>query len=431
MTPLDSAIYGGLYAESDVAALFTDEAEITAMIRFEASLARVQAALGVIPDERLAARIEAATVTPDQLRDGVATSGIPVPALVAALRAQIGERAQYLHWGATTQDVMDTALVLRLRDALDLMEHRLLAITARLAELADTHRATAMPARTWLQHATPTTFGLKCATWLDPLIRQHQRLTEMRPRVLTVQSGGASGTRAAALRGTETMAALADDLGLAPAAPWHASRDRLLEIAGWLATVTSSLGKIGTDLIILVQTEVAEVTLGSTGGSSTMPQKQNPVGPSALVALARTNASALGEMHHAALQTMERDVAHWSAEWLALPRMACATGAALKIAEETLAGLSPNTDRMHETLAMTEGAILAEAASFALAEHMPRAEAQALVKSAARRNEPLIDALARLTDAPLDWAVFRDPAAHIGEASTIIDSILDRFNGRP
>lgn len=426
MTPLDSAIYSGLYSDPDVAALFTDEAEIAAMIRFEAALARAQISLGIIPDSDLPRQIEAATVAPGDLTAGVAGSGIPVPALVAALRAQIGETAQHLHWGATTHDVMDTGLILRLRDALILMEQRLDTIIKRLATLADRHRATAMAGRTWMQHATPTTFGLKCAIWLDPLLRQRERLAEIKPRVLAVQSGGASGTRAAALRGTETMHAIAEDLGLSPAAPWHVSRDRLLELAGWFATTTATLGKTGADLIILAQTEIAEVTLGSTGGSSTMPQKQNPVGPSALVALARSNASAIGEMHHAGLQGMERDVAHWSAEWLTLPRMACATGAALKIADETLAGLEPDTERMRANLDMTGGGILAEALSFALAQHMPRADAQALVKLAAREDGPLIEETAKLTDAPIDLISFGDPGAHIGEASKIIDTILDQ-----
>jgi len=424
MTPLDSAIYSGLYSDPEVAALFTDEAEIAAMIRFEAALARAQITLGIIPDTDLPRQIEAATVTPADLTAGVAGSGIPVPALVAALRAEIGETAQHLHWGATTHDVMDTGLILRLRDALAVMQRRLDTIITRLAALADTHRATPMAGRTWMQHATPTTFGLKCATWLDPLLRQKERLAEIGPRVLAVQSGGASGTRAAADRGTETMQEIARGLGLSPAAPWHVSRDRLLELAGWFATTTGTLGKIGADLIVLAQTEIGEITLGSTGSSSTMPQKQNPVGPSALVALARSNASAIGEMHHAAFQVMERDVAHWSAEWLALPRMACATGAALKIAEDTLAGIEPNAQRMRANLDLTDGAILAEAASFALAEFIPRADAQAAVKAASRKDGALIDALKQETDVPVDWQSLSDPTRQTGEADRIIDSIL-------
>ncbi len=163
MSPLDSTIYGKLYSDPEVARLFTDEAEIAAMIQFEAALARVQIALGVIPDSDLPSRIESAQVSPEDLRNGVAESGIPVPALIDALRTQIGETAQYLHWGATTQDVVDTALILRLRDALVVMERRLDRIITRLAELADKHRDTAQAGRTWMQHSTPTTFGLKCA----------------------------------------------------------------------------------------------------------------------------------------------------------------------------------------------------------------------------------------------------------------------------
>ncbi len=225
------------------------------------------------------------------------------------------------------------------------------------------------------------------------------------------------------------MEALAAELGLSAAAPWHVGRDRLLELTGWLATTTAALGKIGADLIILAQTEIAEVTLGNTGGSSTMPQKQNPVGPSALVALARNNASAVSEMHHAALQIMERDVAHWSEEWFVLPRMVCATGAALKIAEETLDGFQPNVEKMKENLALTNGGIVAEAASFALSGHMPRADAQAMVKAAAKEKGSLVDALKKQTDAPINWAALDDPAQQIGQAGEIIDRILARVSG--
>ncbi len=425
MTPLNSAIYQGLYADPQITALFSEDAEIAAMIRFEAALARAQIALGIIPDSNLPSKIEAAKVLASDLSDGVAGSGIPVPALVAALRLQIGDEAQHLHWGATTQDVMDTALVLRLRDALGIVESRMEACITHLTVLADTHRDTAMAGRTWMQHATPTTFGLKCATWLDPLLRQRKRLTDLKPRALAVQSGGASGTRAAAAKGTETMKGIAAALDLSPAPPWHTNRDRLLEIAGWFATTTAALGKIGADLVILTQTEIAEVRLEDTGGSSTMPQKQNPVGPSALVALARGNASAIGEMHHAALQVMERDVTHWSAEWLCLPRMACMTGAALRIAEQTLGGLSPDAARMRENLQITGGAILAEAASFALAQYMPRADAQAVVKTAALEDGPLIGVLRATTDTPVDWDALCEPASQTGEANPIIDSILE------
>jgi len=426
MSPFDSTIYSGLYSDLEITALFTDEAEIAAMIRFEATLACAQIALKVIPDSDLPRQLKSTTVTPSELRKGVAGSGIPVPALVAALRAQIGETAQHLHWGATTQDVMDTALVLRLRDALVIMERRLNAIIKRLAKLADEHRNSVQAGRTWMQHSTPTSFGLKCATSLDPILRQKERLAQLRPRILCVQFGGASGTLAATPLGMETMRTIAAELGLAPTTPWHSTRDRILELAGWLSTITSTLGKLGADLIILAQTEIAEVALGSTGGSSTMPQKQNPVGPSALVTLARSNASTIGELHHAALQTMERDVAHWSAEWSALPRMVCTTGAALKIAQETLEDLEPNTQRMRENLDLTDGAILAETASFALAEFMPRAEAQAMVKAASREDEPLIDALKKQTDARVDWENLNDPSLQTGQANQIIDAILAR-----
>ncbi|MEE8213900.1 MAG: adenylosuccinate lyase family protein, partial [Alphaproteobacteria bacterium] len=384
---------------------------------------------------RIAEVAESLELDPAALAPGTASAGVPVPALVAALRAAVGaEAGAYVHWGATSQDLMDSGLVLRLRAVLDALDGRLVGAIETLAALAQEHRGTVMAARTRSQQALPTTFGLKAAGWLLPLARHRERLAQLRPRLLAVQFGGGAGTLAALGEdGVEVMEALATELGLAiPPAPWHSQRDGIAELAAWFALVTGSLGKIGEDLVLLAQSEVGEVTTrggpGGGGGSSTLPQKTNPVAAEALVTLARFNAGLLTPATEALLQAQERGGAAWALEWLTLPQMAAATGAALRLAAAALDGLVVDTARMAANLEASNGLILAEAASFALAGHMPRPEAQALVKAAcaeaAESGRHLMDVLAEMSEAPLDWAGLKDPAGYLGAADALIDRIL-------
>jgi 3-carboxy-cis,cis-muconate cycloisomerase len=219
-------------------------------------------------------------------------------------------------------------------------------------------------------------------------------------------------------------------LGLGvPTLPWHSQRDSLAELAGWLSLVTGSLGKIGADLVLLAQSEVREILPGSGGGSSTMPQKANPVGAEALVSLARFNAGLVSSLHHALGATHERDGAAWQTEWLALPQMVVATGAALLRAGAVLDDLVIDSARMRANLDAANGLVLAEAAAFALAQHMPRAEAQALVKDACRAvtesGRHLTDVLAEKTDASVDWDSLRDPATYLGAAGALLSRALE------
>jgi 3-carboxy-cis,cis-muconate cycloisomerase len=428
---LESRWLGAHLGDAEAAALFSDAAEIAAMVRVEAALARVQGRLGVIPPdaaETIARALADIIVDPHALAAGTAESGIPVPALVAELRRVVGrEVAQYVHWGATTQDIIDTGLVLRLSELCELLGERLAAVIAALAAQARTYRALPMAARTWGQVATPTTFGLRIAGWLTPLLRHRERLAQLRPRLAVVSCGGASGTMAAmGPRGAEVEAALAEELGLAIAPkPWHAERDGLAELAGWLSLVTGSLGKMGADLKLMAAAGTARA--GSAGGSSTMPQKRNPVGAGALLALAAHNAVQLSAMHGALVHSEERDPGAWATEWLALPPMAVAAVAALRHARMLAETLAPDPAAMLAEMEATRGTILAEAAQFALAAHMPRPEAQALVKAAVadmRPGETLTDALRRATDAPVDWQALSDPARHIGAAAALVDRVL-------
>ncbi|MDR6293322.1 3-carboxy-cis,cis-muconate cycloisomerase [Inquilinus ginsengisoli] len=438
VSPFDSALTGPLLSDAETAALFTDRTVLRTMLKVEAALAEAQARCGVIgagAASAIAAAAGALDPDPAALAARTAEDGVPLPALVATLRQAVAasagdEAAQAVHWGATSQDIIDTGLVLRLRRAIGILDGRIAALVTALAGLADAHRGTVMPGRTRSQQATPISFGLKVAGWLAPLLRDRDRLRELKPRLLLLSFGGASGTLGAlGGDGIAVEAALAEvlDLAVSPM-PWHAQRDGIAEFAGWLALVTGTLGKIGRDLILLAQNEVAEVRPGAGGGSSTMPQKSNPVGPEALVALARFNAGMVGQLHHAMLHEHERDGAAWQIEWLALPQMLVATGAALNHAVALSGSLKVDAVRMAAQLEASHGLLLAEAASFALSAHMPRPEAQRLVKAAATRatatGRHLFDLLAETSDVPVDWPALRDPARHLGAADAFIDRVL-------
>lgn len=423
-----------LFGDDELAAMFSDAAAVRRMLEVETALARAQAALGMIPLE--AARgIEAGLAGFDvdmaKLRAGVARDGMPVPALTAQLRAALSDdAAQWLHFGSTSQDIIDTGLILQLKDALLLIEDRLEALIDTLCALARTHSRSVMLARTRSQAALPTTFGLKAACWLAPLVRHRHRLAELRARVLLVQCGGAAGTLAAMEgHGVAVMEGLARELDLAcPPLPWHAQRDGLLELAGWLASLTGALGKLGQDCVLLAQSEVGELREGEAGGSSTLPQKANPIRGESLVTLARHATGLLANLHSATIQEHERGGAGWSLEWLNLPPLVITCGAALRQAQSLLGSLEIDTDRMRENLARTNGLVLAEAASFALRRHLPREEAQRAVKAAAREvmesGRHLMDVLAERTTAPVRWDLERDPLRHVGEAEALIERVL-------
>mgnify|MGYP003673864350 CR=1 FL=1 len=441
VTTVDSAIYGSLLSDAELVALFDDAAQISAMLVVEAALARAEAAVGAIPaeaGEAIALAIERAIAEgsprPDELAAGTAAAGVPIPALVERLRALVGgEAAQYVHWGATSQDITDTGLVLRLVRATAIMQRRLQTLIAALATLADAHRDTIMVGRTRGQQAVPITFGLKAAGWLAPLLRDRERLDELGKRVFVLQFGGAAGNLSALDNAGQAVArALATELRLGnPAMPWHSQRDVVTEYAGWLTTLSANLGKIGLDVMLLTQNEVGELRIRSEsgqGGSSTMPQKINPVPAEVLVTMARSNASLNSGLQQAALQEHERGGPGWQMEWLGLPPLAVQTGCALNAALDLVARLEVQTERMRANLDASNGLALAEAASFALSQHLPRAEAQAMTKAACRKavaeNRNLFDVLAIDTDIPVDWPQVADPANYLGSNAGLIDAVL-------
>ncbi len=387
ISPFDSALFRELLSNPDAARWLGDDAQIRAMLKVEAELALAQADCGLIPADAAEAIAQAAAeleLPAIKLASGTAAAGVPVPALVKALKQALpAEQARWVHFGATSQDIVDTALVLNCRELINLYETRLAQIIHQLARLARAHRHSLTAGRTRTQQAVPMSFGFKVANWLAPLLRQQERLQQLKPRLLKVQLAGAVGTLAAMGEKAPAIATrLAERLNLAAGRNWHTQRDSLVELANWLALTTGLLGKIGQDWLWLSQTEVGEITFTNGGGSSTMPQKCNPVNAEILVAMARHNAGQVGQMHQAMVQEHERSGSAWTQEWLVLPTMLMCTAVALHHAEDALNHLVVNTDRLQANLGLYNGVIFAEAATFALARQMPRDQAAELVKAA-------------------------------------------------
>ncbi len=426
ISPFDSTLYRDLFTDPELRPLFSDSAELRAMLLVEGTLARVQGELGLIPREsgefihRASLEIQ---LDPAALAAETARSGVCVPALVSAFRQAMDapEHAQYVHWGATSQDITDTALILRLKRALERLDARIVTLIRALGRLAERHATLAMPARTWGQYATPTTLGAVVAAWGQPLLRHRLRLVELTPRLLRPSLSGAAGTLSAmGEKGPEVARALAATLGLEPpGSNWHSARDTIAELSGWCSGLCGSLGKMGEDLLLLTRSETGEVTLAQAGSSSTMPQKSNPVLPALLVTLARFTAAQQGAVLAALPHREQRDGAAWMLEWLALGPIVMATGRALHAADDLAGGLQPSEKAMRAHLEADGGAMMAEALSFALAGKMPRPAAQkavrALAEKAKSENRPFRD-LAREAWPGLAGDTFLAPVAQLGQA---------------
>jgi 3-carboxy-cis,cis-muconate cycloisomerase len=424
-SPLDSAIYRELFGDAEIARLFADTAEIRAMLLVEGALAEVQGELGLIPEAAAKAIHRAALdvqIDPAALAAETGRNAVPVPALVAAFRAAMHapEHAQYVHWGATSQDIMDTGLLLRLRKVLELLELRIGTALEALATQAETYAETPMAARTYGQAATPTSFGAVAAGWGRPLLGLREDLAALRPRLLVVSLGGAAGTLSVmGEKAPEVRARLAERLGLGdPGASWHADRDRIAALSAWLTRLAGAAGKMGEDLTLMAQSGLDEVDIGAGGGSSTMPQKANPVLPALLAALAREVAGLNTVMQGALLHRQGRDGAAWFTEWLTLPQMCLLAGRAVTVAGDLAATLRPRPERMAALLDDGTGVIFAEALTFALSGRMPRPKAQEAVKALCQEALATGAHLRTLAerDHPGDWGAVFDPARQLGTA---------------
>jgi 3-carboxy-cis,cis-muconate cycloisomerase len=439
-TVFDSAIFRDAFGTAEMRRIFSDETFVGHAVAVEVALARVQGRLGVIPPDaarQIAERADPATMDLEQLKQETDLVGYPIVGLVHQLARQCGEAGRYLHWGATTQDIMDTATILQVRDALTVVAAALSRLDQILADLAAKHRQTVMAGRTHLQHALPITFGFKAAVWLSTIRRHRERLDELRPRVLVGQFSGAVGTLASlGTRGLEVHDALMAELGLAvPAISWHAARDALAELVSFLALVTATLAKIATDIALLMQTEVAEAFepfAPGRGSSSTMPQKRNPISCELIIAAAKAVRQHAGLMLDAVVADHERATGPWQVEWIALPESFIATAGALHQAEGVLSGLTVDAGRMRRNLDLTGGSILAEAVMMALAEHVGRGAAHDIVYSACRATQPGGDLLAELSRRPEVAAhlnrqqleALLEPANYLGSAAAMIDRAL-------
>ncbi len=337
-----SRLLDALIGDAVMAGWFTDAADLAAMLAFEAALAATQAERGLAP-AAAATAIEAARArfAPDwgRLHDGMARDGVTGPAFVASLRETVDEpHRMWLHHRATSQDVTDTSLALRLKPATAELDARLAAVIAVLRGIGDTQGGVALMGRTRMRRALPITVADKLDAWTHPLLRHRQRLAELSPRLLVVQLGGPVGVRDA--RDDAVAAGVAARLGLGYAPCWHNARDTVVELGHWLALLCGSLGKVGQDVALLAQDEVGAVRLAGGGGSSAMPHKSNPVGAEVLVALARFAAAQAGALGQALVAEGERSGAAWTLEWMLLPPLAVAAAASLRHAQAMLPALT-------------------------------------------------------------------------------------------
>ena len=442
-------LFDAYFTARDMREVFCDQGRVQAMLDVEAALARAEARVGLIPASAVAPIEKACRADLYDfaaLGEAIATAGNSAIPLVKALGKQIAatdaEAERYVHLGATSQDVMDTGLVLQLRQALDLIESDLAQLADSLAAQAQRHAATPMAGRTWLQHATPVTLGMKIAGWLGAVTRSRQRLRELKPRLLVLQFGGASGTLAALGEQALPIAqALAEELQLTlPEQPWHTQRDRVVEFGAVLGLIAGSLGKLGRDISLLMQTEAAEVFEPSApgkGGSSTMPHKRNPVGAAVLIGAATRVPGLVSTLFSAMPQEHERSLGLWHAEWETLPQICCLVSGSLQQARLLAEGLEVDAARMARNLDLTQGLVLAEAVSIVLAQRVGRDTAHYLLEQCCKRavaeqrhlravlgDEPQVTA--QLSSAELDNLL--NPAHYLGQAQVWVERAVAEHN---
>jgi 3-carboxy-cis,cis-muconate cycloisomerase len=434
---VDAGLLAPGWAGSPAASATSDGAFLGALLDAEAALARAQAGLGLAPAAAASAvsAVAAADLDVRSIALRSRAGGNPVIPLVADLTAAVGEEyGPYVHRGATSQDILDTALMLVARRTLDLVLADLERTARALGRLAAAHRDTVMPGRTLTQHAVPTTFGLKAAGWRSLVLDARDRLDDLR---LPAQLGGAAGTLAAFTAfGTEApgalVAAYAHELGLAePMLPWHTLRTPIADLAGGLAFTAGALGKMAADVLTLSRTEIAEVSEGSGGGSSAMPHKANPVAATVIAASARRAPGLAATLYASMVAEDERPAGAWHAEWEPLRELLRLAGGTAHSAVELVEGVRVNADAMREHLGLTHGLIVSERLAVELAPVLGRARAKELLTRAAERavtgNRPLVDVLGEEPELKdLDLVDLTDPTRYTGSAGALTDRALER-----
>jgi 3-carboxy-cis,cis-muconate cycloisomerase len=416
-------MFDRIFVPAEFREALSDRAWLQAMLDAECALAVAEARAGVIPPEAaeaIAAACEWERFDPAELGEQGQAAGNPVEPLVRALTAEVeGDAARYVHWGATSQDILDTAAMLVSRRALDLLLEELAEVARECARLAEAHRSTPMAGRTLLRQAVPTTFGLKAAVWLVGVLEARLALARIRRERLAVELGGAAGTLAAlGEAGWKVLGEFAEELELGVSeVPWHTNRVRIAELGAALAVAAGVLAKIGIDLALLGQTEVGEVSESGGGPSSTMPQKQNPIGSALAIACARHVQAHASVLLAALPQEHERALGAWHSEWPALSGALAFAGGAADAARRALDGLEIDAERMRANLELAGGRVMAERAAFLLAEQVGRRQAYELVAAAASSERPLAEGL-ELEDSDLE------PASYLGSAETFVDAAL-------
>jgi len=439
----NSKIWGEMFGTKEMHQVFSDERTIQLYLDVEAALARSQSKLGIIPEEagkKITQASKLELIDWEKLEKRTTIVGYPILPLVEQLSSAVKDGyGQYCHWGATTQDIMDTADVLQIREGLELLTSDLNGIADALVKIIKEHIETPMAGRTHLQHALPVSFGYKAATWLSGIDRHIKRLEEIKSRIFNLSFFGAAGTLASLgeENGLNTQIALANELGLnVPDVSWHSIRDNFCEVTGWLAIVGASLGKIAYDVMLMMQTEIQEVAepfLHGRGSSSTMPQKRNPISSEIMLACSKL----LREHHSSMLDAMvldhERATGQWHVEWNAIPNSFIIASSSFKSARFLLEGLEVSPENMKKNIDKTNGLIVAEAVMMALAPHIGRQVAHDIVYDCCRQtiknNIPFVDSL--LADKNIskifnenDLLEIVNPSNYLGAAPAMVNKLL-------
>jgi 3-carboxy-cis,cis-muconate cycloisomerase len=441
-TIIDSRIFGDMFSDDRMRQVWSDENRTAKYLDVERALAKVQGELGIIPKEaaeEIVRNCELSQIDWVKLKAKTEQIGYPIIAVVNQINANCRDKlGEYCHWGATTQDITDTATVIQMREGLALVEQDLADIAEALALLAREHRDTPIIGRSNLQQATPITFGYKMASILAGIQRHQERLEQLKPRVLMGEFGGASGVLSSLETGAmETQAALMKELGLAqPLISWHTVRDTIAEVGAFLGLVGGSLGKIAMDVKLMMQTEVGEVYepfAPGRGSSSTMPQKRNPISCLYIHANVSVVRQHVASLMDAMVADHERSTGPWEIEWIALPEAFCLISGALKQAKFVLKGLEVDAPRMRKNLDMTKGLVMSEAVMMGLGRYIGREYAHDLVydlcREALQRDLPLIDLLAAHPEikphvARSELERWLDPINGTGQAGVMVDRVL-------